>query len=70
MGRAWVGPNARTASDGRTLLNGPADTATRQYRPPEYKPNALGGPKVQANYEWRNQGQRQWQGNAHFDIRK
>ncbi len=63
-GKAWTGPGASVASDGKTLIS--AD-GLRQFRPPSYKPN-LG--KTQANFEWRNVGQTQWQGNGHLTIIK
>ena len=62
IGRAWVGPNPRVASDGRTLIG---RDGLRQYRPPSYKP-ALD--RSQANLEGRLPGQTQWQSNAHIDI--
>lgn len=62
LGLTWVGKGYKTASDGKTLVS--AD-GLRQYRPPSFKPNLN---KWQANLEWRNPGDRQWQGNAHVDI--
>lgn len=50
------------ASDGKTMIS--AD-GLRQFRPPSFKPK-LG--KTQANFEWRNVNQGQWQGNGHLDI--
>lgn len=61
-GKAWVGPNSHLASDGKTWVS---EDGLRQYRPPSYKPN-LG--RYQANFEWRNQAQGQWQGNGHLNI--
>ena len=64
LGKAWVGPGARVASDGKTLIS---KDGLRQYRPPTYK-SRLG--KTQANFERRFPGQitRRWQSNAHLDI--
>ena len=62
LGKAWVGSNYTTASDGRTLIS--AD-GLRQFRPPSFKPR-LG--ITQANFEWRNIARGQWQGNGHLDI--
>ena len=62
LGLAWVGPNYRVASDGKTLIS--AD-GLRQYRPPSYKPN-LG--RTQANFETRYQPEGAWQANGHLDI--
>jgi RHS repeat-associated protein len=62
MGKAWVGPGFKTASDGKTLLS--AD-GLRQFRPPSFKPSQG---KVQANFEARPPGVSQWQSNAHLDI--
>lgn len=64
MGKAWVGPNYKVASDGTTLIS---NDGLRQYRPPKFKPR-LG--KYQANFERRFEGQKtkQWQGNGHLDI--
>jgi len=60
--RALVGKGYKIASDGKTLIS--ADKL-RQFRPPSYKPFL---DKTQANFEWRNPGQKQWQGNGHLDI--
>lgn len=61
-GRAWVGPNATVASDGKTLVS---EDGLRQFRPPSYKPN-LG--RYQCNFEQRNVPNGRWQGNGHLDI--
>ncbi|MFF3225009.1 hypothetical protein ACFYV7_19610 [Nocardia suismassiliense] len=61
-GRAWVGPNATLASDGKTLVS---EDGLRQFRPPSFKPN-LG--RYQANFEWRNVANGRWQGNGHLDV--
>ena len=62
MGKAWVGPEARVASDGKTLIS---KDGLRQYRPPSYKPKLQ---KTQANFEFRPSGAGQWQSNAHLDV--
>jgi RHS repeat-associated protein len=62
MGQAWVGPEARVASDGRTLIS---KDGLRQYRPPSYKPKLK---KTQANFEFRASGEGQRQSNAHVDV--
>jgi len=62
LGRAWVGPNPRVASDGRILVS---RDGLRQYRPPEFK-STQG--KVQANLEQRSPETTQWHSNAHIDI--
>jgi RHS repeat-associated protein len=62
LGRAWVGRNAKVASDGKTLVS---QDGLRQYRPPSHKPG-LG--RTQANLEERGAGQTQWQSNGHVDI--
>ncbi len=66
LGRAWVGRNAKTASDGKTLVS---VDGMRQYRPPGFKPK-LG--KSQANFEkrFKEQRTRGWQSNGHLDIKK
>lgn len=63
-GKAWVGPNAKLASDGKTWVS---EDGLRQYRPPSYKPN-LG--LTQANFEWRTlpSTTKEWQGNGHLYI--
>jgi len=68
MGSAWVGPNYKVASDGRTMIS---QDGLRQYRPPSFKPNRperFGGPGYQANFEWRVQPKGQWQADAHLNI--
>ena len=64
LGRAWVGPGYRVASDGKTLKS---IDGLRQYRPPSYKPK-LG--RYQANFERRFEGQSsaRWQSDAHLNI--
>ena len=61
-GRSWVGNGYKVASDGKTMIS---SDGLRQFRPPSFKPS-LG--KTQANFEWRNVNQGQWQGNGHLDI--
>lgn len=61
-GRAWVGPQARIASDGKTLV---CRDGLRVYRPPSYKPS-LG--KMQANFEQKLSPGGQPYSNAHLDI--
>lgn len=63
LGEAWVGPGAKTASDGVTKVS---SNGLRQYRPPSFKPN-LG--KTQANFESRPIPEGQWQSNGHLDIK-
>jgi len=65
LGRAWVGEEYRIASDGRTLVS---KDGLRQYRPPSAKNSPYATTGVQSNFEWRNPGQVQWQGNGHLDI--
>jgi hypothetical protein len=62
VGRAWVGPNYKVASDGKTLVS---QDGLRQYRPPSFKPRQG---KVEANLEQRPAGQKAWQSNAHINI--
>lgn len=61
-GKSWVGDGFKIASDGKIMIS--AD-GLRQFRPPSFKPK-LG--KTQANFEWRNVNQGQWQDNGHLDI--
>ncbi|MFI6046292.1 hypothetical protein ACIA8C_32060 [Nocardia sp. NPDC051321] len=61
-GRAWVGSNAKLASDSKTWVS---EDGLRQFRPPSFKPN-LG--RYQANFEWRNVPNGQWQGNGHLNV--
>jgi len=61
-GRSWVGDGFKIASDGKTMISA---NGLRQFSPPSFKPK-LG--KTQANFEWRNVNQGQWQGNGHLDI--
>lgn len=63
LGNAWVGPGARVASDGKTLVS--AD-GLRTYRPPSFKPN-LG--KIPANFEQKVVSGGQPIPNGHLDIR-
>jgi hypothetical protein len=62
VGEAWVGPGARLASDGKTLLS--AD-GLRQFRPPSWKPRQN---MTQANFERRLVPEGLWSGNGHLDI--
>ena len=62
MGKAWVGPEYKVASDGKTLIS---KDGLRQYRPPSYKPKLR---KVQANFEIRQTPNGEWKGNAHLDV--
>ncbi|MEN3931789.1 hypothetical protein WJT86_12070 [Microvirga sp. W0021] len=67
LGLAWVGPNYKVASDGKTLVS--AD-GLRQYRPPANKPNsdfAVTG--VQSNFEARTTPNGSWQSNGHLNIK-
>jgi RHS repeat-associated protein len=63
LGDAWVGPGARTASDGVTKVS--AD-GLRVYRPPSFKPS-FG--KVQANLEQKAVPGGQPISNGHLDIK-
>jgi RHS repeat-associated protein len=63
LGKAWVGPNAKVASDGKTLVS--AD-GRRVYRPPTFKPS-LG--KVQANFEQKAVRGGPPVSNGHLDIK-
>jgi RHS repeat-associated protein len=63
LGKAWVGPGARAASDGKSLVS--AD-GLRIYRPPSFKPN-LG--KVQANFETKVVSGGRPISNGHLDIK-
>jgi RHS repeat-associated protein len=63
MGKAWVGPGHRTASDGKTLIS---NDGLRVYRPPSFKPKQG---KEQANFEWRSSPGGLPTGNAHLDIK-
>jgi RHS repeat-associated protein len=66
LGRAWVGPGAKIASDGKTLYS-----AFRQYRPPSAKPNdPYTTTGVRANFESRSVPGGQWQNNGHLDIKQ
>ena len=68
MGESWVGAGFRFASDGKTMIS---SNGLRQYRPPSFKPNRpakFGGPGYQANFEWRDIPEKQWQADAHLDI--
>ena len=67
MGKSWVGPNYRLASDKRTLVS---KDGLRQYRPPTTKPNSrLAKTGIQANFESRTHpGKKDWINNAHLDI--
>lgn len=62
LGRAFVGPGATVASDGRTVVS--AD-GLRRYRPPSFKPNLN---LTKSNFERRFPAQGQWQSNGHLDI--
>ncbi len=62
VGRAWVGDDAKLASDRKTIVS---KNGLRQYRPPSFKPN-LG--RVQANLEARLKPEGPWQSNGHIDI--
>ncbi|SEG79183.1 hypothetical protein SAMN04488115_11440 [Bosea lathyri] len=66
-GEAWVGPNAKTASDGRTLVS---EDGLRQFRPPSGKPRAglLAPTRIQANLQSRSRINDSWTNNAHIDI--
>ncbi len=61
-GQAWVGPNSRVASDGKTMVSG---DGMRVFRPPATKPR-LG--KVQANFEQKVIPDGQPISNGHLDI--
>jgi len=61
-GKAWVGEGAKVNSDGIMV----SQDGLKQYRPPTFKPNEG---KVQANFESRPQGTKQWQSNGHLDVK-
>jgi RHS repeat-associated protein len=63
-GKAWVGDGFKMSSDGKAMIS---SDGLRQFRMPSTKPK-LG--KTQANFEWRNEANGQWQGNGHLDINK
>lgn len=63
LGKAWVGPGYRTASDGKTLIS---SDGLKIYRPPSFKPYQG---KEQANFEWRISPGGKPTGNAHLDIK-
>ncbi|WP_328407939.1 hypothetical protein [Nocardia sp. NBC_00403] len=63
-GLAWVGVDARKLPYGDTHRLISKD-GLLHYRPPQQKPSGRG---VQANYEWRSDPNRHWEGNAHLDI--
>jgi hypothetical protein len=48
LGQAWVGPNYRIASDGKTLVS---SDSLRTYRPPSPKDSPYATTGVQANFE-------------------
>ena len=48
LGRSWVGPNYRVASDGKTLVS---LDGLRTYRPPSQKNSPYATTGVQANFE-------------------
>jgi hypothetical protein len=64
LGKAWVGPDSKIASDGSTLVS---RDGMRQYRPPKHKPRL---DISQANFERKFPGQEtgRWQSNGHLDI--
>jgi hypothetical protein len=63
LGEAWVGPGARLATDGKTLVS---RDGLRTYRPPSYKPK-LG--KTQANFERKVMARGRPVANGHLDIK-
>ncbi|KZL14860.1 hemagglutinin repeat-containing protein [Pseudovibrio sp. Ad37] len=68
LGKAWVGPNYRIASDGKTLVS--AD-GTKTYRPPTPKPNnPYSQTGIQINLEKRELINGKWTitSNAHLDV--
>ena len=62
LGKSFVGPNYKVASDGKTLVS--AD-GLKQYRPPSYKSRIK---KTQANFEWREVTNGKFKNNGHLDI--
>jgi RHS repeat-associated protein len=62
LGKAWVGPGFRTASDGRTLVS---KDGLKIYRPPTFKKSLN---KWQANLETKLTETGRPIGNAHIDI--
>ena len=66
LGDAWVGPGARLASDGKTLVS---KDGLKVYRPPSSKPNSLHAPTgTQANFERKLSPGGRPIGNGHLDI--
>jgi RHS repeat-associated protein len=63
LGKAWVGPGSRVASDGKTLVS---SNGLRIYRPPTFKED-LG--KVQANLEQKIELGGRPISNFHLDIK-
>jgi hypothetical protein len=63
LGKAWVGPGARVASDGKSLVS---DNGLRVYRPPTFKP---GMGRVQANLEQKAVSGGRPISNFHLDIK-
>ena len=61
-GKAWVGEGYKLSNGGKIMIS---EDGLRQFRLPSYKPKLE---KTQANFEWRNSGQKQWQGNGHLDV--
>jgi RHS repeat-associated protein len=65
LGKVWVGQEYHIASDGTTLIS---KDGLRQYRPPSVKNSPYASTGVQSNFQWRNAGQTEWQGNGHLNI--
>lgn len=67
LGKAWVGPNYRVASDGKTLVS---ENGLRTYRPPSAKNSPYATTGVQANFERLEnvKGRPAVIGNGHLDI--
>jgi hypothetical protein len=65
LGRAWVGPGARLASDGKTWIS---LDGLRQYRPPEHKKTGVREGQVVANFERRDRPDGEFPHNGHLAI--
>lgn len=62
LGKEWVGPGAKLASDGKTWVS---SNGLRQWRPPSYKPRR---DEWQSNFESRDAPTGTWTNNGHLDI--
>ncbi|WP_413600406.1 hypothetical protein [Curtobacterium sp. Curtsp57] len=62
LGKEWVGPGAKLASDGKTWVS---SNGLRQWRPPSYKPSR---DEWQSNFESRDVPSGRWINNGHLNI--